>query len=197
MISICDFEDSFTYNIFSDLCDQAETNVIPFSDVYAFLKNATHSTKRQVIILGPGPGHPKDHLYLNPILKQLYKNKNILIIGICLGHQLIWQSFGLEITRSYNPVHGQIEVLNNQSAFFGKNDQPSKLYVQRYNSLCVPFKKQSQIKFSNEGGKFLVKGSELYASKVNNILSYQFHPESVGTFNKSLYYKAIELFLHH
>ncbi|GAH01564.1 unnamed protein product, partial [marine sediment metagenome] len=46
------------------------------------------------IIISPGPGHPKyDTGTVISIIKEYYKE--IPILGICLGHQTIVESFGI------------------------------------------------------------------------------------------------------
>jgi anthranilate/para-aminobenzoate synthase component II len=195
MITICDFEDSFTFNIFSDLVNDFETKVLPFKEIKSFLKSKKDSKKKEVIILGPGPGHPSEYSFLDLEIKNLLSNKNILIFGICLGHQLIWKTLGVTTSKSSNPVHGQIEQLENNNNFFNQAQFNKILNVQRYNSLSVELSDQMTQDLVDDGWKLILKNNELYASSKNNIITYQFHPESVGTYCRGQYYGPVYQFL--
>ena len=195
MITICDFEDSFTFNIFSDLTTDFETKVLPFNKIKSFLKSKVYSTKKEVIILGPGPGHPDEYSFIDSEIKQILKNKNILLVGICLGHQLIWKHLGVKTIKSKNPVHGQIEELNNLQNFFNQKNYNKSLNVQRYNSLCIELTDGLTQQYTDSGWRLILKNNELYASVKNNIVTYQFHPESIGTSCRKQYYGPVYQFL--
>lgn len=195
MITICDFEDSFTYNIFSDLSVDFETSVLPFNKIKSFLKSKINSTKKEVIILGPGPGHPDEYSFIDFEIKELIKNKNILLVGICLGHQLIWKSLGFKTTNSSNPIHGQVEELCNTHNIFEEKIFKKIFNVQRYNSLCISLLECQSRELEVDGWKLILKNNELYISLKSNILTYQFHPESVGTSCRKQYYVPVHQFL--
>ncbi len=121
-IYICDFEDSFTYNLFSDLTLESsdreiktirKIEVIKFENILNFLQSKINSndSSKEIIIFGPGPGHPDDYEYLTNSIQILSGKKNLLLVGVCLGHQLIWSSLGYKTTHSSRPVHGQTESL--------------------------------------------------------------------------------------
>ena len=76
-IVIVDFEDSFTYNIASTIfpfCD--DVKVIFHQDFFEpnFFNKLENNQKNIGIILGPGPGNPKEYeKYFNQIQTKLYK----------------------------------------------------------------------------------------------------------------------------
>ena len=71
-VTICDFEDSFTYNIFSELNRiGVDSNVVSFSGIKEFLQKMMNTKDRHVIILGPGPGHPSEYLFLQETILNL------------------------------------------------------------------------------------------------------------------------------
>ena len=112
MIYLCDFEDSFTYNIYADLKSLGhEVSIVPFNEVYQFLQTKISSQEKEIIILGPGPGHPHEYDFLNSSVKSLIHRENLLLVGICLGHQLIWSSLGFKCVHCKTPLHGQVQEI--------------------------------------------------------------------------------------
>ncbi len=187
MIYLCDFEDSFTYNIYADLQElKLPVTVIPFKEIYQFLQTKITSNEKEVIILGPGPGHPDEYNFIHTTVKSLLERKNLMLVGICLGHQLIWQAKGHACQHSATPVHGQIQKLK----LFGKD-----LEVQRYNSLAIKLSTEQVVELEKNGHRLTLVNSELFASVKGDVLTYQFHPESVGTTCPNLLYGPINKFL--
>jgi anthranilate/para-aminobenzoate synthase component II len=188
MIAICDFDDSFSYNLLSDLSSFSNTIVIPKNNIINFLKDALLKDDKIVIVLGPGPGNPDQYLeFINPI-KNVLNKKNLFVFGVCLGHQLIWKSMGLNWSKSNNPVHGQ--SFNTKFKFFKK-----PLKIQRYNSLIVTGLDSQFQTLIDDGWSIEFLDNEFMLSSKDNTLTYQFHPESVGSSRKDLLYSPIKEFL--
>ena len=167
-MSFCliDFEDSFTYNIVSEFNkSKIEVDVYHWSDLDTSLMNKYH-----FFILGPGPGFVEDYLEVIPYIKKILIHDKKFTLGVCLGHQLIHHSFGAKIIPWKNPLHGQsLEII------FPKWLDNIKTEVQFYNSWGVdPYFKHAEINL------FLYE-NKVIASRGKNFVSYQFHPESVGT----------------
>jgi anthranilate/para-aminobenzoate synthase component II len=183
-VIICDFEDSFTYNILSCLREyypRNEIEIIPKKKLLVFLQTIASTTDHYIIILGPGPGHPDEYEFLYPSLKRLFVKENFFIMGICLGHQILCALRGLTIEHSYSPVHGHTEQYLLGSELSKKLQLPSLIEVQRYNSLAVKISDEESRRITSKGGALLVHKGEVIILKDTNLISYQFHPESVGT----------------
>ena len=171
-IYIIDFEDSFTFNIASELYFfEKKIEVVSNQKFFLehnfekFLKNINNPV---AVILGPGPGSPEQYRHYFKFIKKLQNNKNVFMMGICLGHQVIGLIDGLSIGPSSKPIHGgQIPIV-----FKGQN-----LLVQRYNSLAV-FHGQNDL-------------LEINIRNWPRGISYQFHPESIGTENPSIFFKDL------
>ena len=198
-IVICDFDDSFTYNIFStvkEIYQYVPVEVIPKKNLSAFFTSLLKTEVEMTIILGPGPGHPDDYEHLSYILRDLVLKKNLSFFCICLGHQLIWSLFGQTIEHSITPIHGQVqkyELTKKQQSEF---ELPTFIEVQRYNSLAVKINKNIQDQLENDGWVLLIDKNELVMSKRDNIYTLQFHPESIGTKNSKDFFRYINNFLH-
>jgi anthranilate/para-aminobenzoate synthase component II len=163
-ILIVDFDDSFTYNIANILFPfVSECKIISHQD---FFSHKYFSFEKNTgLILGPGPGHPDQYVKYFPTIKKLMADKNIYLMGICLGHQLLNLVNGKNITKSQSPMHGQSVAVN----FSGNT-----YWVQRYNSLVV-----------------IEDDIEVDISRYHNGVSYQFHPESVGTDDNIIFFHEL------
>ncbi len=171
-IYIVDFDDSFTFNIASELFPViSKIEVINFNVFFSnesLLSVIENNNSPLAIILGPGPGTPKQYQQYFSKIKKLKTNKNIFLMGICLGHQIFSLIDGLIIKSSENPKHGiQEDIL------FGGQ----KVKVQRYNSLAV-YETKNSLK-------------EIQIRTWERGISYQFHPESIGTENRLRFFKEL------
>jgi len=171
-ILIIDFEDSFTYNVASVLYPlEQSVSVINVHDFFTHHFEKFLSEKNlRAIILGPGPGHPEIYQDYFQKIEELRKTESIYTMGICLGHQILGMMDGKKVLKSSEQIHGQTITINFKD---------TSLKVQRYNSLAV------------------VDGS--FAQDIRRFprgISYQFHPESIGTENNLLFFEELLEFIH-
>ena len=99
-IVIIDNYDSFTYNL-SHLVKELGAEVTVFRNDKFELKQLEAFDK---IILSPGPGIPSEAGLLLDVIKTYAGKKPIL--GVCLGHQAIGESFGSSLTNLSSVFHG-------------------------------------------------------------------------------------------
>lgn len=171
-IIIVDFEDSFTYNIANILFPHERRIMVISHDVFfsETIHELKNSLEKHAVILGPGPGHPESFRPYFVDVCALLEDPKIYLMGICLGHQVMALAHGLEINYSETQMHGQsVEI-----EFEGQMRT-----VQRYNSLAV----------------FNKEGKEEHTRVYPQGISYQFHPESVGTEDNILFFYPIFKFL--
>ncbi len=187
-VYLFDFNDSFTYNVASELYEIGyKAQVITPQNMGAKLQEIAMSRKKCVIVYGPGPGHPDEYSSLFPLILKALTNPYIYHFGVCLGHQLIWRARGWEVIPSGMPVHGQKFDFKVPSwDEFEANFRGREIPVQRYNSLVV--------KGNGEEFFALYKG-EVMAARFERGISYQFHPESIGTANPKIFFAPIKQFL--
>src|SRR5215217_6179783 len=98
---VFDNYDSFTYN----LVHLVEKIIHLKVDVYRNDKIPMEKVKEyDKIILSPGPGIPSEAGMLLPLIKEYAPSKSIL--GVCLGHQAIGESFGGTLVNLSTVFHG-------------------------------------------------------------------------------------------
>ena len=182
-IFIFDFDDSFTFNIANRLLKMGlQSEVVVQKNHKRILdKILKIKDEKYCLILGPGPGHPNEYSLINSFLDRLLKKENILMFGICLGHQILMKKLGYKIAKKV-PNHGI-----SQNIFY-KNKIVS---VQQYNSLVVKYRKNSQ-----NDGKILLYDGDIWGFESERLVSWQFHPESVGTTCPLLFFSSIPIFLY-
>ena len=100
-ILLIDNYDSFTFNLYHYISVYAKDVDVIRNDKI----NSKEILKRKYkkIVISPGPGNPDQAGNCLKIVKDLYKK--IPILGVCLGHQIIGQSFGSKIVQAKELVH--------------------------------------------------------------------------------------------
>ncbi len=174
MVLMIDNYDSFTYNIVQ-YCQElgADLKVIR-NDELSLLEIEKLCVKK--IIISPGPATPNESGVSLDVISH-FKGR-VPILGICLGHQAIAQSFGAKIVRAKNMMHGKtstIEVVEPTEVF---KAIPKEFIATRYHSLIVDkesitsdIKVTAYSKDDNEIMALEIKKYEIYG--------IQFHPESI------------------
>ncbi|MCG8483293.1 MAG: aminodeoxychorismate/anthranilate synthase component II [Clostridia bacterium] len=174
MIVIIDNYDSFTYNLYQYV---GEIN----SDIQVF-RNDEISIKQlkkmdvSHIIISPGPGTPKDTGVCKDIINEF--GSKIPILGVCLGHQTIGESYGCEVIRAKELVHGKTSMIyHDESGIFKDVENPIK--VTRYHSLIIDKNSDTNDLFftaKTDNGEIMA-----LMHKKHLIFGVQFHPESIAT----------------
>ncbi len=102
-ILLIDNYDSFTYNLYHYL-----SSLNCKVDVIRNDKIQIHEIKRKQykkIVISPGPGNPNQAGNCLKIVKYFFKSMPIL--GVCLGHQIIGQTFNSRIIIAKKIMHGK------------------------------------------------------------------------------------------
>lgn len=131
----------------------------------------------QYIILSPGPGRPQNAGICESLLREY--QKKVKILGVCLGHQAIFEAFGGTVTYAKMLMHGkQSEIIFDKSEPIFQNI-PEHIKIARYHSLagdaCTAPDCLKIIARTADGEIMAVKHRE------KEIYGFQFHPESVLT----------------
>lgn len=197
-IYLCDFRDSFTLNILTTLSDASsdfKINLVEFNDIKKKLESLINTQEKTIIILGPGPGHPNDYEFLKYTIEKILRCPHLFLMGICLGHQLIASALGLKIGPCDIPVHGQAFSYKLSDKVSRDLQLPSSITVQRYNSLCVLNEAQNQVLLEKNDIEFSKTNEDIFLFYKENLISYQFHPESIGTNFPKVFFKKAKSFL--
>ncbi len=174
--------DSFSYNLV-DIFHQLRHEVIvyrndvPTQTIIEIVKEQANS----IVALSPGAGKPSDAGNMMDIIKALRETTPIL--GICLGHQALIESFGGKVVQAGEIMHGKVsKITHNNQAMFQGLDNP--LAVARYHSLCgedLPKELMVTAHYQNNGADIIM--AMQHVSKP--ICGFQFHPESILTLQGS------------
>jgi anthranilate/para-aminobenzoate synthase component II len=199
MIKKCylfDFEDSFTHNIASELRLRGHrVEVIELNNIQSFLHNFS-SNDKSIFIFGPGPGHPNDYAEIFDSIRNSLTLPHIYHLGICLGHQIFCSLWGGRVFLSKRPIHGQrIQLTIPDWDIFDSSFHGKTIDVQRYNSLALPKSQLNSLISSPQKIQYLWHQDELMMTSFKNGLTYQFHPESVGTSYRSLFFGPVDKYL--
>ena len=128
------------------------------------------------IIISPGPCGPQEAGVSLALVKSM--SGALPILGVCLGHQVIGEAFGLKVAPSGFPIHGAAsEVIHDGRGIFKGLQNP--FMAARYHSLSVERPTTDHpLKLSAETNDGLVMG---LTHNTHPTYGVQFHPESILT----------------
>lgn len=180
MILLIDNYDSFTFNLVHYLQEcgakvhVVRNDAISVEDVFLY-------PELSGIVISPGPCTPTEAgNSLALITANSKRDKTFPLLGVCLGHQAIAQSFGGNIIRAPQPIHGKVsEIFHNQENIF--RNIPSPFIATRYHSLLVEEKTfPSELSITARTNDGLIMA---LAHRTKPIFGVQFHPESIASTN--------------
>ncbi|MDM8528430.1 bifunctional anthranilate synthase component II/anthranilate phosphoribosyltransferase [Anaerolineales bacterium HSG24] len=173
MILVIDNYDSFTYNLVQYLGELGCELEVRRNDAVTLDEIA--SMKPSHILISPGPGVP-DNAGISLALVERF-HKEIPILGVCLGHQVIGQAFGGKIVRAKQLMHGKVSQIshNGQELFY---NVPNPFTATRYHSLLVEELPDclEVIARHKDGNEIMGLRHKEYP-----VVGVQFHPESILT----------------
>ena len=173
-VLLIDNYDSFTYNLFhyiSKFKIKVDVKRNDKVDSKTIIKK-----KYNKIVISPGPGNPDQAGNCLKIVKDVYKN--IPILGVCLGHQIIAQVFGGKIIQAKNLMHGKVSKIKHKKEGLFTNIA-NNFKATRYHSLIVDRKRfPKKLIITAETKNKTIMG---LMHKDYNIHGFQFHPESIST----------------
>ncbi|MDO5032221.1 gamma-glutamyl-gamma-aminobutyrate hydrolase family protein [Corynebacterium sp.] len=186
-VVLIDNHDSFVYNLVDALHGCRTTvfrNTVPVNEVLA--------AQPDLLVLSPGPGHPREAGNLMEILNAALGT--IPVLGICLGFQALLEHFGGKV-EPCGPVHGASVPMTltpegqRHPVFQGlatnvEPDAPhrggTQVPVARYHSLgcfTTPEQLHPLATTPTERGEVVMAA----ATPDGMALGLQFHPESILT----------------
>ncbi|MDH5761873.1 MAG: aminodeoxychorismate/anthranilate synthase component II [Nitrospinota bacterium] len=187
MILMIDNYDSFTYNLVQYMGELgAELEV--FRNDQITLAEIEKLNPRKIVI-SPGPCTPSKAGISKDVIRH-FAGK-IPLLGVCLGHQSVAETFGGEIIKAKKLMHGKTSMISHdgKSVFKGL---PNPFEATRYHSLVVNRANLPdcfEISAESDDGEIMgIRHKELAVEGV------QFHPESILTvYGKDLLKNFIDL----
>lgn len=174
-VFLLDNFDSFTYNLVDQFRAMGVKVTIYRNNIAAnyIIEQMQKTELKPVLVLSPGPGTPNDAGCLVEIIDKC--RGKFPMLGICLGHQAIVQSFGGIIGLAPCTVHGKSsEIIHNNKGPF--KDLINPMPVARYHSLMATN--------MPAGLNILATTDDIVMSVMDDsmsIIGFQFHPESILT----------------
>ncbi len=171
---LIDNYDSFTYNLYHLI---AAVNGCP----PVIIKNDDPDWKPEMVygfdnvVISPGPGRPDKRADFG-ICPDVIAQKDIPVLGICLGHQGICQFYGSRIDLATEARHGRKSLVTHNGRDIFSNI-PSPFPVIRYHSLAVyDIPDSLEITAQAEDGTIMGIRHRSFPQ-----WGVQFHPESICT----------------
>ena len=176
-VVLIDNQDSFTYNLVDELRVlglrlSVYRNSVSSEQVLNKLAEYA-TTGPTLLMLSPGPGAPAEAGNMPNIIKQAKSQYPVL--GICLGHQAIIESYTGTVGRAPQVMHGKSSMMTHNCPELFK-DIASPMSIARYHSLAaIDVPDCLQVIADIEGLAMAV------LHKDDRMLGFQVHPESVLT----------------
>jgi len=173
-VAIIDNYDSFTFNLVHYVL-HAGVEVEVFRNDKITVDELKDKSP-DAIIISPGPGRPKDAGISLELVKCL--SGQLPILGVCLGHQTIAQSFGGTIIHAKSIMHGKTSVVEADGEHIYTGIK-KPFTVMRYHSLAV---RESdlpdclQVTARTQDGEIMGLRHKAHPTQ-----GVQFHPESFMT----------------
>ena len=175
MTILIDNYDSFSYNLYQLVgAINPDIKVIRNDE---FTCEEIEAMNPDHIIISPGPGRPSDAGMCEKAVR--YFAGKVPILGVCLGHQAICETYGATVTYAKKLMHGKMSLVDvdlNCRLFRGLQ---SKIQVARYHSLAAlrdTLPEELVVTAESEDGEVMALEHKKYP-----IFGLQFHSESVMT----------------
>ncbi len=187
MLLMIDNYDSFTYNLVQYLGELGEEIEVFRNDKISI--GEIEKLNPEVLVISPGPGTPQDAGISLEVIQHF--TGKIPILGVCLGHQCIGESFGGRIVSAPTLMHGKTSLIHHTGEGLYK-DIPNPFEATRYHSLIIDRDSLPEcLEINAWTAEQEIMGVR---HKEEPLFGVQFHPESILTkkgkvlLNNFLYY---------
>lgn len=174
MVLMIDNYDSFTYNLVQYFGELGAELAVHRSGKVGIEELDALEPER--VVISPGPCTPREAGISNNVIRH-FAGK-VPILGVCLGHQCVGDTFGGEVVRADRLMHGKTSMIHhNDIEVFEGLDNPFE--ATRYHSLIV--KKETLpdcLEITAWTDQDEIMGLR---HKTLPIWGVQFHPESILT----------------
>jgi anthranilate synthase component 2 len=175
MVLLIDNYDSFSYNLY-----QLIGSIDPDIRVMRNDETSVDEIKKlapDYLVISPGPGKPSEAGICVEAVRKL--GSSLPILGICLGHQAIYEAFGGTVSYASRLMHGKSSMVtvDTENALF--RGIPHTIQAARYHSLAgIKSTLPDTLKITA-----WTQDDEIMAvcHKEHPVYGLQFHPESILT----------------
>ncbi|MFW5679569.1 MAG: anthranilate synthase component II [Pseudomonadota bacterium] len=174
-ILLLDNYDSFTWNLFHFLGELGAEVVVERND--AIDVATAMDLGPGGIVISPGPCDP-DRAGISLALVQAAARERRPLLGVCLGHQSIFQAFGGTVERAPTLMHGKTSAIRHDSKglFLGL---PNPFVATRYHSLHgAPETLPNVLEVTARSEDDVIMAVSHHSLPIHGV---QFHPESIET----------------
>jgi anthranilate synthase/aminodeoxychorismate synthase-like glutamine amidotransferase len=182
MILVIDNYDSFTFNLVQALqaagadVTVVRNDAIDKAGIEALAVDPAADLNG--IVISPGPGDPDD-AGVSMDAVRVAADRDIPLLGVCLGMQSMAAAYGGSIVRAPTLVHGEAAEVTHDGAGLLEG-MPPAFMAARYHSLCVDpetMPAEFRVTAMSESDR-VVMGMRHVSKPMEGV---QFHPESVLT----------------
>src|SRR4051812_24100601 len=184
MIVLIDNYDSFTYNLVQRLGEidpSLDLSVVRNDQISLGEIDARRPTH---LIISPGPCTPLEAGVSNAVIERFAPR--IPLLGVCLGHQCIGQTFGGKVVRAGRIMHGKTSMIHHDGKRIYRG-LPNPFEATRYHSLIIePGTLPDEVEVVATTDQDEIMGVR---HKTYPLEGVQYHPESFLTHEGTLLLK--------
>ncbi len=171
---LIDNYDSFTYNLYQYLAELG-ADVAVFRNDRVTLDQC-RALEPDHVVISPGPGDPDDAGISRDVIRE-FAGK-VPVLGVCLGHQCIYDVYGGVVAGAGEIKHGKTSVIHHDGLGVYRG-LPNDFLAVRYHSLAgTPATLPPELEITSKSESGVIMGVRHKQLKVEGV---QFHPESIAT----------------
>jgi len=175
MVLLIDNYDSFSYNLYQLLGSMDPEIRVARNDAIGL--GEIEKLSPGCVVLSPGPGRPEQAGICIELVRRFYRE--LPILGVCLGHQAIYEAFGGTVSYAMRLMHGKASevTMDTENALF--EGLPPVIRAARYHSLAGTgdtLPAALKITARTADGEIMAVCHRDYP-----VYGLQFHPESILT----------------
>jgi anthranilate synthase/aminodeoxychorismate synthase-like glutamine amidotransferase len=134
VLLIIDNYDSFTWNLVQRIGELDASRRMEVVRNDKITVDEAEALSPSLLLLSPGPCTPEESGICRPLINHF--RGRIPILGVCLGHQAIADTAGMDVVRYESPMHGKTSMIHHDgSGVFRGLTNPFE--ATRYHSLIV------------------------------------------------------------
>jgi len=172
-ILVVDNYDSFVFNIVQYLQQLGADVTTLRNDIVT----VADLGEKAGLLISPGPGTPSESGRSRELVDAAIA-RDIPVLGVCLGHQLIGEMFGGRVDRAPELMHGKTSMVHHHGTGVLAG-LPSPFRATRYHSLAIVKDSVPDVlEVTGETDSGIIMAVQ---HKTHDVQGVQFHPESVLT----------------